>query len=106
VNPLTDVSDSAESVEGVDARFQRFYEEQYASTVRLARLLTGEWHAAEDVAQDAFVKVYRYAETSQRPIDNPAACCAQRRSICVERGTPDSAEPCFAWSSTVRMRRC
>lgn len=73
MNPLTDLSDSAESVEGVDARFQRFYEERYASTVRLARLLTGEWHAAEDVAQDAFVKVYRYAETSQRPIDNPAA---------------------------------
>jgi DNA-directed RNA polymerase specialized sigma24 family protein len=50
----------------VDVRFQRFYEERYASTVRLARLLTGEWHAAEDVAQDAFMKVYRYAEPSQR----------------------------------------
>jgi RNA polymerase sigma factor (sigma-70 family) len=73
VNPLTDLSGRAESVAGVDVRFQRFYEERYASTVRMARLLTGEWHAAEDIAQDAFVKVYRYAESSQRPIANPAA---------------------------------
>lgn len=73
MNPLTDVSDRAESVDGVDVRFQRFYEERYASTVRLARMLTGASHAAEDIAQDAFVKVYRHAETSQRPIDNPAA---------------------------------
>ena len=73
VNPLTDVSDRAERVDGVDARFQRFYEERYESTVRLARLLTGDSHAAEDIAQDAFVKVYQYAESSQQPIHNPPA---------------------------------
>jgi RNA polymerase sigma-70 factor (sigma-E family) len=73
MNPLTDLSDRAEPDDGVDIRFQRFYAERYASTVRLARLLTGEPHVAEDIAQDAFVKVYRYAETSQRPIGNPGA---------------------------------
>lgn len=73
MNPLTDARDRAEPAEVVDHRFQRFYEERYESTVRLARLLTGESHAAEDIAQDAFVKVYRFAESSQRPIANPAA---------------------------------
>jgi RNA polymerase sigma factor (sigma-70 family) len=73
VNPLTDVSDRAEPVDGVDARFQRFYAQQFAATVRLAWLLTGDSHAAEDVAQDAFVKLYRYAEASPRRIGNPAA---------------------------------
>lgn len=73
VNPLTDVSDRAEHADGVDDRFQLFYVERYESTVRLARLLTGESHAAEDIAQDAFVKVYRYAASSRRLIANPAA---------------------------------
>jgi RNA polymerase sigma-70 factor (sigma-E family) len=57
----------------VDERFQRFYADRYAATVRLARLLTGDVHVAEDLTQDAFVKVYRYAETATRPIDNAAA---------------------------------
>jgi RNA polymerase sigma factor (sigma-70 family) len=73
VTPLRNASDLAEPVGGVDSRFQGFYVERYASTVRLARLLTGASHAAEDIAQDAFVKVYRYAEGSQLPIENPAA---------------------------------
>ena len=33
----------------------------------------GDSHAAEDVAQDAFIKLYRYPEASPRPIGNPAA---------------------------------
>ncbi len=57
----------------VDPRFQRFYAERYAPTVRLARLLTGDVQVAEDLAQDAFVRVYRYAESSSRPIENPNA---------------------------------
>lgn len=56
----------------VDERSQRFYVDRYSATVRLARLLTGDVHVAEDLTQDAFLKVYRYAETSTRPIDNPA----------------------------------
>jgi hypothetical protein len=51
----------------VDERFQRFYVDRYAATLRRARLLTGDVHVAEDLAQDAFLKVYRYAETSTRP---------------------------------------
>jgi DNA-directed RNA polymerase specialized sigma24 family protein len=57
----------------VDERFQRFYADRYAATVRLARLLTGDVHVAEDLTQDAFVKVDRCAETSTRPIDNATA---------------------------------
>lgn len=57
----------------VDRRFQHFYEEQFAVVVRLARLLTSDSHVAEDIAQDAFLKVYRYAASGDRPIENPAA---------------------------------
>lgn len=57
----------------MDSRFQRFYEENFVAAVRLARLLTSDSHVAEDVAQDAFVKVYRYASSGDRPIENPAA---------------------------------
>lgn len=57
----------------VDERFQRFYADHFGTTTRLARFLTGDAGSAEDVAQEAFVRVYRYAESSGRPIDNPAA---------------------------------
>jgi DNA-directed RNA polymerase specialized sigma24 family protein len=87
----------------VDERFQRFYADRYTATVRLARLLTGDVRVAEDLAQDAFVKVYRYAETSTRQIDNPAAllrtttvnlCCSwhtrqQRAELRLSRHGPD-----------------
>jgi RNA polymerase sigma-70 factor (sigma-E family) len=75
VNPLTDAGrvDRLPPADGVDDLFQQFYAQHYASVVRLVRLLTGESHVAEDIAQDAFVKIYRYANTSSRPIDNPAA---------------------------------
>lgn len=73
MKPLTDVSDCAERRSDVDDSFQGFYEREYAATVRLARLLTGDTDGAEDVAQDAFVRLYRYAESADRAIDNPAA---------------------------------
>lgn len=57
----------------VDDRFQRFYTEHFAATTRLVRFLTGDVSAAEDLAQEAFVRVYRYGERSGRNIDNPAA---------------------------------
>ena len=57
----------------VDDRFQRFYAEHFAATTRLVRFLTGDMSAAEDLAQEAFVRVYRYGERSGRHIDNPAA---------------------------------
>jgi len=60
-------------VERVDERFQYFYRDQFAQTARLARMLTGNPDVADDLAQDAFVRVFRYAQDSSRPIDNPAA---------------------------------
>lgn len=57
----------------VDERFQRFYVEHFAATTRLVRFLTGDVSTAEDLAQEAFVRVYRYGERSGRRIDNPAA---------------------------------
>jgi RNA polymerase sigma factor (sigma-70 family) len=45
------------SVDGFDA----FYRAEYARTVRLARLLTGSAGVAEDLAQEAFLRVYRQA---------------------------------------------
>lgn len=84
----------------VDERFQRFYADRYTATVRLARLLTGDVRVAEDLAQDAFVKVYRCAETSTRQIDNPAAllrtttvnlCCSwQTRQQRASSACPDT----------------
>jgi DNA-directed RNA polymerase specialized sigma24 family protein len=60
-------------VERVDERFQHFYRAHLAQTVRLARMLTGDPDVADDLAQDAFVRLYRYAQSASRPIDNPTA---------------------------------
>ena len=57
----------------VDDRFQRFYRDNFTQTARLARLLTNRPDVADDLAQDAFVRLYRYAQNADRPIDNPAA---------------------------------
>ena len=57
----------------VDDRFQRFYRDNFTHTTRLARLLTNRPDVADDLAQDAFVRVYRYAQNADRPVDNPAA---------------------------------
>lgn len=37
--------------------FESFYEREYAATVRLAAFLSGDRSLAEDIAQDAFVKL-------------------------------------------------
>lgn len=47
--------------------FDAFYRAHYARTVRLARLLTGSAAAAEDLAQEAFIRVHRHASS----LDNP-----------------------------------
>ena len=57
----------------VDDRFQRFFRDNFAQTARLARLLTNRPDVADDLAQDAFVRLYRYAQNADRPIANPAA---------------------------------
>jgi RNA polymerase sigma factor (sigma-70 family) len=57
----------------VDGRFERFYRDNFTQTARLVRLLTNRPDVADDLAQDSFVRVYRYAQNADRPIDNPAA---------------------------------
>lgn len=54
-----------------EARFQSFYATHLAGTVRLARLLTGDPYVAEDVAQEAFIRLYRFGASGHSPIENP-----------------------------------
>lgn len=49
--------------------FADFYEGQYAATVRLAAFLSGSRNSAEDVAQDAFLRL----EPRFAGLENPAA---------------------------------
>lgn len=51
----------------VDDTFQGLYRSEYASVVRLARLLTGQPSGAEDIAQEAFVRLYRSIDRADRP---------------------------------------
>ncbi len=44
---------------GRDEALSRLFEAHYADTVRLAFYLTGSWTAAEDLAQEAFVRLWR-----------------------------------------------
>jgi RNA polymerase sigma-70 factor (sigma-E family) len=44
---------------GRDEALSRLFEAHYADTVRLAFYLTGSWLVAEDLAQEAFVRLWR-----------------------------------------------
>jgi RNA polymerase sigma-70 factor (sigma-E family) len=44
---------------GRDTALSRLFEAHYADTVRLAFFLTGSWTVAEDLAQEAFVRLWR-----------------------------------------------
>jgi RNA polymerase sigma-70 factor (sigma-E family) len=44
---------------GRDEALSHLFEAHYADTVRLAFYLTGSWTAAEDLAQEAFVRLWR-----------------------------------------------
>jgi RNA polymerase sigma-70 factor (sigma-E family) len=44
---------------GRDAALSRLFEAHHADTVRLAFYLTGSWPVAEDLAQEAFVRLWR-----------------------------------------------
>lgn len=52
-------------------RLEELYREEYEASVRLARLLTGDRHRAEELAQDAFVRVA--PALAGGSLDNPAA---------------------------------
>jgi RNA polymerase sigma factor (sigma-70 family) len=49
------------------ATYEGVYRAEYARMVRVARLLVGSKEAAEDIAQDAFVKLYPRFETVADP---------------------------------------
>lgn len=49
--------------------FERFYEREYVATVRLAGFLSGDRSLAEDLAQEAFIRLQR--DFSQ--LENPGA---------------------------------
>lgn len=54
------------SVDG-DAVFERVYRQEYAATARLVRMLTGSPDVADDLAQEAFVRLHRVRDRAQRP---------------------------------------
>ncbi|MGB3733731.1 MAG: sigma-70 family RNA polymerase sigma factor [Ilumatobacter sp.] len=53
--------------------FDELYASEFATTVRLARFLSGDSGAAEDLAQDAFIRVYRYLDEPVRPVEDLVA---------------------------------
>ena len=52
---------------GTEDEFIRFYREAYPSAVRLAWLLTHDHSAAEDIVQDAFVRLHPRLATVEHP---------------------------------------
>lgn len=59
----------AETAASELAALELLYRSEYERTVRLARLLTNDHHVAEELAQEAFVRVAPRVTTA----DNPAA---------------------------------
>ncbi len=52
--------------------FDRFVQDQAAPLHRLAYMMCGDWHLADDLVQEAFVKCFNHWGRVQRS-DNPAA---------------------------------
>jgi len=50
-----------------DASLAALYRQEYAPMVRLAHLITGSNEVAEDVVQDAFVRMYRNWDRADQP---------------------------------------
>lgn len=61
-----------EAVTSLDA-LEQLYRDEYEGSVRLARLLVGDRHRAEELAQDAFVRVAPALAAGADAPDNPAA---------------------------------
>ena len=54
--------------------FEEFFSDRYRSATRFALLLTGSGQVAEEIAQDAFLQIFRrWAE-----IRNPTPTCPRR----------------------------
>jgi RNA polymerase sigma-70 factor (sigma-E family) len=56
---------------------ERVYDDQGAALVRLARIFTDDRNAAEDIVQEAFIRLYRSAHR----VDDPSKVPAYMRSV-------------------------
>ena len=54
------------ALEGIEA-LEALYRDRYEASVRLAHLLVGDRHRAEELAQDAFVRLAPHLATVQNP---------------------------------------
>ena len=74
-----------------DASLAALYRQEYAPMVRLAHLITGSNEVAEDVVQDAFVRMYRNWDRADQP-------GAYLRTIVVTAAEPGTAAG--GWSAS------
>lgn len=58
-----------------DAQFTPFVTESYSALLRSARLITGDWHCAEDLLQTVLIRLsvrWGRAQGGTRPATTPA----------------------------------
>jgi RNA polymerase sigma-70 factor (sigma-E family) len=56
------------SAPATEAGFEELFRAQYLSMVRLAHVMIGSNQAAEDVVQDAFIRVHRHWDRVEQPV--------------------------------------
>ncbi len=65
--PRREPSSTARGAGDPLAVLEQLYRDQYAASVRLARLLVGDHHRAEELAQEAFVRVAEHVADADSP---------------------------------------
>jgi RNA polymerase sigma-70 factor (sigma-E family) len=75
--------------------FDAFFEEQFSRLVRVALLIVGSTATAEEIVQDAFIKVYRRWDG----LENPAAFAR----VCVVNGCRDRLRRRARWRIRVPL---
>src|SRR5437868_91219 len=71
---------------GIDERFAEYVRARGEHVLRVAVLLTGDWHAAEDLVQASLVKLYRAwprLDTAEDPGRLPAADHGEHAAVLV-----------------------
>lgn len=86
---------------GVDAGFEAFYRAEYPGAVRLARLLLHDHARAEEVAQEAFLRMLARFDSTERPVGYVRTavinlCRDQHRRTARLRALPRRREPVVA----------
>lgn len=85
------MSDVEAMAHGADeAGWEVLYRAHYASTVRLAGLLVGDYHVGEEIAQDAFARLFEAGARVRQPVAYLRAtvvnlCRSRIRRLVVER---------------------